>query len=223
IDLQGGQISNVTAIAIGDGISSGAQLINGAKIISPNAMVIAANGTLAGDTLVTTPALVVNGTIWPGANGIGQMTATGGTTFGAGGNVVIAVQNANGAPASGWDFLQVNGLLTMAATNTNPFVIRVQSSDPNGSGLVTNFSADTNYDWAIATANGGITNFSAGDFTVDTAQFANDLEGGYFYVHTNGNSLVLSFTNNHPPAVANYMVYQTPNGVAIPISSLAGN
>src|SRR5207247_1886901 len=75
----------------------------------------------------------------------------------------------------------------------------------------------------IATANGGITNFDATKFTIDTAYFGNDLGGGYFYVHTNGNSLLLSFSNNHSPAAAPYMLYRAPTGMAIPIASLAGN
>ena len=54
IDLQGGQITNITSLNIGDGIFA-AQLINGANIISSNPIVIAANGTLAGNSVVTTP------------------------------------------------------------------------------------------------------------------------------------------------------------------------
>jgi len=222
IDLQGGQISNVTALNIGDGISSSAQLVNGAKIISPNPITIAANGILAGNTTVTTPSLVVNGTISPGANSIGQITATANTTFGAGGNFVIAVQNADGSGGNGFDFLQINGQLNIAATGSNPFTIHLQSFANGQIDNMTNFSADTNYDWTIATA-GSIANFDATKFAVDTSFFENDLEGGYFYVHTNSNSLILSFTNNHPPVAANYILYQTPNGVAIPISNLASN
>jgi len=222
IDLQGGQISNVTALAIGDGISSAAQLINGAKIISPNSITIAANGTLAGNTTVTTPNLIVGGTISPGASGIGQITATANTTFGANGNFVVAVQNASGAPITGWDFLQVSGQLNIQATGSNPFTIHLQSFANGQIDDMTNFSADANYDWTIATA-GNITNFDPAKFAIDTSFFENDLEGGYFYVHTNNNSLVLSFTNNRPPVAVNYILYQTPKGVAIPLSNLASN
>src|SRR5581483_9409620 len=89
IDLRGsGQVSNVTTIVIGDGISSPAQLINGAKLNSPNAISIATNGTLAGNTIVTTPGLIVSGTISPGLAGpapaIGSMTASAGITFNPG-------------------------------------------------------------------------------------------------------------------------------------------
>ncbi len=223
IDLQGGQISNVTALAIGDGISSFAQLISAGKVSSTNTIIIAANGMLAGNSIVTTPNLIVNGTISPGANGIGAITATTNMTFGAGGGFVVAVQNANGSPGSGWDFLQANGQLNIAATNTNPFTIQLQSFANSQIDNVTNFNANTNYDWTIATASGGIVNFDASKFAVDTSFFGNDLMGGYFYVRTNGNSLILSFTNNHPPMATIYALYQTPNGIAIPISNLASN
>ena len=224
IDLRGsGQISNVTALAIGDGISSAAQVMNGAKIISPNSITIAANGTLAGNSTVTTPSLIVKGTISPGVNGIGQITATANTTFGAYGNFVAAVQNANGSGGSGFDFLQENGLLNIAATVTNPFTIHVQSFANSQIADMTNFSADTNYDWTIASASGGIVNFDSAKFAIDTSFLENDLMSGYFYVRTNSNSLILSFTNNHSPSAANYILYQTLNGVAIPISNLAGN
>ncbi len=223
IDLQGGQMTNISTIAIGDGISSPAQLVNAAKIASTNTIVVAANGTLAGNTFVTTPNMILNGTISPGANGIGAITNSGSTTFGAGGHFAVAVQDANGAPAAGWDFLQVSGQLNVQATNTNPFVIQLQSFANGQIDNVTNFNADTNYAWIIATAGGGITNFNANKFAVDISSFENDLEGGYFYVSANGNSLILSFTNNHPPVAGIYTLYQTPNGVAIPISTLASN
>jgi hypothetical protein len=224
IDLRAsGQISNVTALAIGDGVSSAAQLMNAAKITSPNSITIAANGTLAGNTTVTAPALIINGNISPGAGSIGTITATGNVTFGAGGGFVAAVQNASGAGGAGFDFLQVNGSLNVAATSANPFTLHVQSFANGQIDIMTNFSADTNYDWTIATASGGINSFDPTKFAIDTSFFENDLEGGYFYVRTNNNSLILSFTNNHPPVAAAYTLFQNPNGVAIPISGLATN
>jgi hypothetical protein len=210
LNLQGaGQITNVTTLAIGDGVSDFALLTGAANIISPNVIMIAANGTLSGNTFITTPNLVVDGTLAAGVTGAGAMTNTGAATFGAGGNLSVTVQNAGGVPVSGWDFLQVNGALAISASNSNPFTIQLESFDPNGSGVVTNFNSATNYDWIIATATGGIANFSADKFTVDTSQFQNDLGGGHFYVRTNGNSLVLSFTNPPPVPVA---VHISPTG-----------
>ncbi len=222
IDLQGGQMTNVTSLNIGDGVSSAAQLINGANIISSNPIVIAANGTLAGNSAVTTPNLIVDGTISPGIAGIGAITAAANLTFGAGGSFVVAVQDANGTPASGWDFVQAAGQLNIASTVSNPFTIHVQSFAKGQIDTITNFSADTNYDWTVATA-GSIANFDPAKFAIDTSFFENDLEGGYFYLHTNGASLILSFTNNHPPTATACVLYQSPAGMVIPISNLASN
>ena len=200
INLQGGQAANVSTLNIGTaGGSLGALLANATSIQVSNTLVIAANGTMAGDTFVTAPGLIVNGTVSPGVNGdIGAVTNSGGLTLGAGGNLVVTVQNALGAPVTGWSFLQTGGRIDVQATNANPFTIQVQSFDPNGSGEVTNFDAGTNYNWVIGTGTGGITNFSADKFTVDASAFNNDLAGGTFSVQTNGNSLVLVFTSLPP-------------------------
>jgi parallel beta-helix repeat protein len=212
LNLQGGQITNITTLNVGvAGTPQPAQLLDAAAVNSPNVITIAANGTLAGNTIVTSPGLTVNGTISPGVNGIGVITNIGPATFGAGGTFAVAVENANGTPVAGWDYLQVNGALNLQASNANPFTIQVQSFDPNGSGSVTNFNNNTNYDWTIAGATGGIANFTASEFTVDTSLFQNDLAGGYFYVRTNGNSLVLSFTNN-PPAVTPVTIHLALSG-----------
>jgi hypothetical protein len=194
LDLQGGQITNVSAVNIGVASASGvAQLINAARISSPNVINLAPNGTLAGNTLITAPGLIVNGTISPGVSGIGVITDNGPATLGPAGSLAVSVQNAIGTPSTGWSFFQVNGALNIQATNGNAFTIQVQSFDPNGSGVVTNFNANTNYDWVTITAAGGIASFAANKFIVDASLFQNDLAGGYFYVRTNGNSLVLSF------------------------------
>jgi len=199
LNLQGGGlITSVSTLNIGDGVSDSALLTGAGNISSPNSITVAANGTLAGNTSITSPNLIINGTLSPGVDGIGAITNTGAAVFGAGGSFSVTVQNANGAPVSGWDYLQENGALNVQATNNNPFTIQLESFDPNGSGSVTNFNSLTNYDWTIATASGGISNFSADKFTVDSSQFQNNLNGGYFYVRTNSNSLFLSFTN--PPS-----------------------
>jgi parallel beta-helix repeat protein len=197
LDLQGGQISSVFNINIGaTGVSIPAILTNALKLTSPNPINIAANGTIAGNTTVTTPELIGNGTIAPGIAGVGIITNNGTLTFGGGGNFVVALKNAVGDPISGWNYLQVNGVLNIQSSSGTPFIIQVQSFDPNGSGLLTNFNANANYDWVIANAGGGIANFSQEKFTIDVSQFGNDLAGGHFYVRLSGNSFLLSFTNN---------------------------
>jgi hypothetical protein len=211
LNLQGGQITNVTALNIGDGVSDAALLTGAASISSPNAIVVAANGTLAGNTVITSPGMTVNGVLSPGGTGVGVMTNNGAVTFGGGGALGIAVQNANGTPASGWDFFQANGVLTIGASSANPFTVQIESFDPNGSGLVTNFNSSSNYVWKVATATGGIVNLSADKFTVDASLFQNNLAGGSFSVTTNANSLVLVFTPQPPPPVIGSVLISRTN------------
>ncbi len=229
LDLQAGNpfagsLAGISSLSIGAvGAAAGALLENAATISSAGAITIAPNGTLAGDAFISAPGLIVNGTISPGVNGIGATTNSGLTTLGAGGTYVVAVQDATGAPGTGWDFLQANGLLNIQANNGNPFTIELQSFANNAPGNAADFNYATNYDWTIATAVGVITNFSANKFNVDSSQFENDLAGGYFYIRTNGNSLVLSFANNHSPSAGTVTLYRTGSTKAIPVANLASN
>jgi hypothetical protein len=150
----------------------------------------------------------------------GAMTNSGTMTLGTNGNYVVTVQNAYGVPGNGWSFLQNAGQINVQTSATNPFTINAVSFDPNNTGMVTNFNNNTNYSWTFATTAGGIANFNANAFTVNDSLFANDLAGGYFYVSTNGNSLLLVFTNNSPPAAGVTMVYRTGSTMMIPIASL---
>ena len=220
--LAPGIITNVSTLSIGSPtVNNPALLENAAGISASNTILIANNGALAGNTLITAPGLVINGVISPGAGGAPDgMTNSGVAMFGTNGNFVVTVQNANGTPVGGWSFLQNSGQINVQATSGNPFTINPVSFDPNNSGLVTNFNSNTNYNWTFATANAGITNFNANDFTVDSSLFLNDLAGGYFYIRTNANSLVLAFTNNHPPMAGTTVLFRTSNTMAIPITDL---
>jgi hypothetical protein len=223
LDSQSGVIRNIVTLNVGaNGVTGAAVLRNASILAVSNTIVIASNGVVAGNTVITAPGLIAGGAISPGVSGVGAITNNGTLTLAAGGQFNVAVQDAYGEPAAGWDFLQVSGRLDVQAAANNPFAIRVESLDPNGSDAVTNFNCDTNYDWAIAAANGGITNFSADELTLDVSQFQNDLAGGYFYLRTNGNSLVLSFTNNHPPAAHSVTLYRAGGTMTIPVSGLAG-
>jgi len=225
LDLQSanpfpGSIENVSTLNVGtNGAGDPAELVNAAAISVSNAITIAANATLAGDTLITSPGLTVNGTIAPGNDAAGGMTNNGPVTLGAGGSLVASVEDATGGPALGWSCLQANDVLNIQSTGGNPFTVSVQTPQ----GPAANFSYATNDDWLLATASGGIANFSPSDFTVDDSLFANDLAGGYFYVRMTGNSLVLSFTNNHPPAAGTVTLYRTGSTMAIPVVLLATN
>ena len=220
LDLKGsGQIANVSILNVGaNGMNGSALLQNAADIFVSNAIVVAANGTIAGNTFVVSPGLTVNGIISPGNNYAGAMTNNGPVTLGASGDFVATIQDATAGPVAGWGFLQVNGGINIQSSSASPFIVMAQTPD----GLA-NFDYHTNYDWVIATASGGITGFAPAKFTVDDTQFASDLAGGYFYIRAIGNSLVLSFTNNHPPVATQVTLLRTGSTMAIPISTLASH
>src|SRR5581483_5479182 len=73
------------------------------------------------------------------------------------------------------------------------------------------------------TASGGVANFAATKIAVNIDPFENDLRGGYFFAGLNGNSLVVSFTNNHPPAADTVVAYRTGDALTIPIAALAAH
>ena len=215
IDLQGGQITNVTALNIGaPGLSQPAQLVNAGFVQSPNQINIFSNGIFAGDAIISAPNLALSGEISPGGDGTGWITNNGAAIFGAGGSYAFDMEDAIGQPGTNWDFIFVSGGLNIQANSTNPFVIQLRSIDNNlndDNPGAADFGNGSSQSWVFATAAGGITNFSADKFTVDASAFANDLAGGTFSVQTNGNSLLLTFTPPPPPPVFGGIIFDGTN------------
>ena len=192
-----GVISNLTTLTIGGNGNVNAALLTGAaQIATPNPVTIASNGVVAGDTFITAPSLVVNGALSPGNQGAGAITNSGSITFGPGGQYEVTVEDGTAGPGLGWSFLQSHGAITVQSTPANPFTINVGTAGSPAD----NFQSNGNYDWVIATG-GSIANFATNAFVINSSQFDNNLGAGSFYLHTAGNSLVLSFTNNLPPPV----------------------
>ncbi|MBU6409717.1 MAG: hypothetical protein KGR98_04950, partial [Verrucomicrobia bacterium] len=214
-----GVISNITTLNVGGGGNSAALLADAALIATPNTLTIASNGIIAGDTVISTPTLVVNGSISPAnsSGGAGAITNGGSTTFGAGGKYEVTIGDALAGPGVGWSFLQSSGAISIQSSPSVPFTISVGT----GGSPADNFNSSSNYDWVIATG-GSIANFATNDFVVNTSQFQNGLGSGYFYLHTNGNSLVLSFTNNLPPVVQPVVINFVASGTNFIFSGTNG-
>jgi hypothetical protein len=215
LDSQSGVITNITSLNIGaPGSTQPAQLINSGGVYSPNLINIFSNGILSGNAIVTAPGVALSGAVSPGGAGTGWITNIGAMTFGAGGHYLFDMEDAIGQPGTNWDFLSISGGLSIQSANTNPFVIQLRSIDGNlndGNPGAADFGTDSSQSWVIATAAGGITNFSADKFAVDTSAFANDLAGGHFSVATNGNSLLLTFTSAPPPPVFGNVTFDGAN------------
>jgi len=159
---------------------------------------LAGNGTVEGSVTLGGGA-----TLSPGASP-GTLTVTGSATLGAGGNYNWQVYDAAGTAgsATGWDLLSVGGALDVAATSADPFKINLWSLSgvaPDVNGNAISWNATTSGTWRIASAMGGITNFSTDKFLISvsatngTGGFTNPLSGGTFSLAQAGNDLNLVF------------------------------
>jgi autotransporter-associated beta strand protein len=178
----------------------------------PQGYLVPGNQTLAGDGTVL-GAITVGGTarLSPGVS-VGTLTTTGSVTFGELGNYNWQIFNAAGtAGSTGWDLLTTSGVLDVQATSANPFAVNLWSlsgTNPTVDGSAANFNPGQNYTWRIATAAGGITNFAADKFVINsgstslgTGGFSNSLGGGTFSIAQSGNDLNLVFTSAAPPTI----------------------
>jgi hypothetical protein len=121
---------------------------------------------------------------------VGTLT-TGAETWNGGASYLCELNATN---ASGSDRLGLTGALNIQSAPTSPFIIKLVSLTPgNAAGLLAGFNKFTNYTWTIATASGGISNFAANKFAVDTSAFANEVSGGSFAVDVSGSSLLLKY------------------------------
>jgi hypothetical protein len=194
LDVKGGSIVNLTNVNIGlPGLSFPALLTNASFISTPNPIVLASNGIIAGSTGISSPRLVVNGSLSPAGVSSGTLTQDGALIFGAGGRYVWDLQNAIGQPGTDWDLIGVNAGADVQSTSSNPFVIQVRSLSDTGPGPMLSFDSATPQNWVIASLAAGFTNFTPARFIVDSSSFLNDTGGGAFRVQTNGASLLVSF------------------------------
>jgi len=210
-----GAITNSANIVITNGVVLNASGRSDSKLTLAVAQTLAGNGTVLGNMLV-------NGAVSPGADVAGTITNTGAATFGAGGRYIFDMEDATGQPGTNWDHLAISGTLGVLSSGANPFVIKLRSIDGDlndGNPGAADFGTDSSQSWVIATAAGGITNFSANKFTVDTSGFANDLAGGSFSVATNGNDLLLVFTSQPAPPEFGSV---TMNGTSLVVSGAGG-
>ena len=163
----------------------------------PAAQTLVGSGTVAGSASAAAGA-----TLSPGV-GRGTLTFTETLTMGAGGNLNWQIEDGAGTAGQpgGWDLLNVNGALSIAATSAGRFNVNLWSVLGSGaSGPALGFDPLVSSTYTIATAAGGITGFAVNKFTVNTgsfngtAGFVNGLEGGTFRVAQSGNNLNLVFS-----------------------------
>jgi len=165
-------------------VSDGTLIINGNQSGATGAMTINANGTLAGSGTIGASLLTVNGVIAPG-NSPGTL-ATGSQLWNDGGSYLWEINASNDAGGTigtdpGWDWLDITGSLDLSLLSAGGFTIDIDSlTSGNIAGDAVGFDTwtkgnpgDVDYSFIIASASGGITDFSADKFSFDSSGFTN--------------------------------------------------
>jgi len=218
VTATGGRLSvgggNTVSLSANSAIGSGAEIVGGTIAVNSgttltlnsndadntSALTIASGGTIKG-SFRTSGALSVDGVLAPGnSTGISYVSAT---TFLGGGRYQWEIDTFGPGAVVGtnWDFLDISGVLTISATSGDKFwidIVSLLASNDLG-GAASGFNLTSNYNFAIATAAGGISGFDAGAFGIDTAGFQNSMGAspaynpGVWSVSTSGNSLMLNY------------------------------
>ena len=172
---------------------------SGASLGSASSIAVNSGGRLKGTGTVGALTVASGGRLAVG-NSPGTMTASSATWQG-GGIFEWEFNNFLGSAGTNWDFLNITGDLNVSATSGDRFIIEVISllADNVTDGAIAGFDTAANYSFLIATAAGGITNFSADDFTIVTTRFANADGSGstgddLWSLSTSGNNLYLNYS-----------------------------
>ena len=177
-------------------------IVSGGGVVATSLLTVGAGASLGGNGTIGGLLVDAGGTLEPGMSP-GTLTTTLNAAFGSGGNYNWQLTNATGSAGTSWDLLSVGGVLDIAATSADPFRVNLwtlSGTGPDVNGNAANFDPDQDYAWTLASATGGITNFSADKFSViasatnGTGGFANTYGYGSFSVAQNGNDLQLVFT-----------------------------
>lgn len=176
-------------------LTSGTLRVNGTT--QTGALTLGA-GTVGGSGTVQQPMTIGAGLILSPGNGPGTLT-TAAQTWAGGGAYRWEVDDAtvsNKGMDPGYDWANINGMLTITATEINPFAIDLVSllHPGHAAGEAANFDAGKSRTWTIATASGGIDGFAANKFQL-VDLFANSgADAGRFSLVQAGNSINLAYT-----------------------------
>ena len=198
-----GAVSNGSNFLVGNGSRpTTLSLLNGGTAIFQNNLIISSNATLQGAANIVVAsgqgAVVIQAGGTQAIGGApGTLTITGTNLWQGGGQWVWDINNFTGSPGSnsGWDWLNVVGVLSNGATALNPFVINLTSLSGSSAGWAANFNTDTNYQFTIATAALGVTNFTD-NFRLAMGNFQNPYDGQFTLAVQQGTNLVLTYTGS---------------------------
>lgn len=173
--------------------------VNGTAAAS--AFFVAQGASLSGNGKIG--ALNLAGTLAPG-DSPGKLTA-GDTSFAAGSTYLWELSDASGAPGTGYDTLQVNGVLSLGGSATAPIIISMRSLlADNSAGDVANFDPLHDHSFTLVSTTGGISGYAATNFLLDSSGFSNALRGGRWSLAVSGNELDLNFAAAPVPEPGSY-------------------
>ena len=184
-------------------ISAGKLLVNG-SLVAASAVTVQTNAALGGTgTVAGTVAVQLGGTIAPGAS-VGTLN-TGAETWNGGGTYVFELSSPT--ISAHWDLLNIAGTLNVQSTAASKFIVKLVSmANDTTPGLLPGFDPAVSNAWTLATASGGVLNFDAAKFAVETTAFAN-AASGTFGVALAGNSLVVIYSPVvAPPVVTGFQL-----------------
>jgi autotransporter-associated beta strand protein len=206
VALQSGQLVVLTAAAIsngqdfvvGNGVGAATFTVSGSAHMERD-LIVTNNGTLKGGGSVTvrggagTVYLQSGGVQAPG-NSVGTQTVVGTNVWEGGGSYQWEVNDFTGTKgvSPGWDWLNVIGVLSNAATSGNPFVIDITSLNGSSAGLAANFDNDGSYSLIIATAT-TLADMETNRFALSTANFQNPYDGRFTLSVVDSTNLVLNY------------------------------
>ncbi len=94
----------------------------------------------------------------------------------------------------GWSVFNYTNPVDLSATGSGAYTLDLFTlASGEGLGAMPDFDGQQAYDWTFLTAVGGISGFSPDQFVINTARFANTVNGSFSVVQQ-GNSLALSYT-----------------------------
>jgi autotransporter-associated beta strand protein len=182
IDLAAGTVLDVTGVAGGFALADGQTL--------------AGLGTVEGDM-----AIAGGATVAPGASP-GTLVHNGDETWEGGGTYAWEINNTLGDKGAdpGWDWIDIDGTLTIAATPSDPFTIDIALLAAGGEpGMPEGFDPALASSWEIATATGGVLGFDPEAFSVVLPEdLAENWTGGIWSVGLEGNSVTVNFAVPEP-------------------------
>ncbi len=178
-------------------LAAGVLEIDG-DISSSSNLTVAAGTTLTGSGNVGETLINSGATVAPGPS-LAALGA-GDVTWNGTGNYNWKIYDAAGAPGTGYDVLNVNGVLDLTgATTINLNLWSLSSASPLTSGNAINFNNAQSRSWTLVHTTDGVIRFNASKFHINTAPangaggFSNPLGPGVFSLAVVGTDLVLEF------------------------------